>query len=58
MADDAPLTLPKGWRLTVENLVVYQVSGFCGGGSLSLAVGTQKYVYDLKSPQCRVELAR
>ncbi|MBY0510769.1 MAG: prepilin-type N-terminal cleavage/methylation domain-containing protein [Rhodospirillaceae bacterium] len=58
MANDAPLMLPKDWRLTAETPVIYQVSGFCGGGSVSLAVGTQRYVYTLKAPECRVELVR
>lgn len=58
MANDAPLTLPKDWRLTVETPVIYQVSGFCGGGSVSLGIGTQRYTYALKAPDCRVELVR
>ncbi len=58
MADDAPLTLPKDWHLTVEKPVIYQVSGFCAGGLLTLAVGGQRYVYDLKAPECRIALVR
>ena len=56
MAEDAPLDIPKDWKLIVDKPVIYQVSGFCGGGSVTLAVGAQRYIYALKAPDCRIEL--
>jgi len=58
MAEDAPLDLPKDWKLLVDKPVIYQSSGFCAGGSATLAVGTQRYVYELQAPDCRIELRR
>lgn len=57
-ADDEPLALPPNWKLIAEKPVIYQVSGFCSGGVVTLAVGEQRYVYDLKAPECQVGTAR
>jgi prepilin-type N-terminal cleavage/methylation domain-containing protein len=58
MAEDAPLDIPKDWKLLVDQPVIYQASGFCAGGSVTLAVGAQRYVYELQAPDCRIELKR
>jgi prepilin-type N-terminal cleavage/methylation domain-containing protein len=57
-ANDAPLNLPAKWKLVADKPVVYQVSGFCSGGEVTLTVGGQRYVYNLKAPACLVELGK
>jgi len=54
----ARLNLPEDWQVNVKNPIVYQPSGFCGGGSVDLIVGDLRYAYDLKAPTCQVELQR
>jgi len=58
LALDAALNLPEDWRVTVEDPIIYQASGFCGGGKVSLLIGRAQYVYDLKAPTCQAVLAR
>lgn len=55
---DATLTLPDQWHVKVDAPIVYQPSGFCAGGSVTLAIGNLKYVYALKAPECLAELAK
>ena len=52
----ASLTLPEDWRVKVDSPVVFQASGFCSGGSLTLTVGDARYAYDLKAPTCQAKL--
>ena len=56
-AADATLTLPEDWRVTVDSPIIYQASGFCGGGTVNLLIGQLRYIYALKAPTCQVELA-
>ncbi len=51
----ASLTLPADWRVTVDSPIVYQASGFCSGGSLTLIVGDARYAYYLKAPTCQAQ---
>lgn len=53
---EASLNLPEAWSLSVQEPIVYQPSGFCGGGTVNLLVGDIRYVYDLKAPTCLAEL--
>ncbi len=56
-ASDVTLTLPEEWRVTVDSPIIYQASGFCGGGTVNLLIGQLRYAYALKAPTCQVELA-
>ena len=58
MAADATFNLPATWSVNVETPIVYQTSGFCSGGSVTLSIGRLSYIYDLKSPTCQAELAK
>ena len=53
---DAQLTLPDTWSLSVKEPIIYQPSGFCGGGTVDLLIGQVRYVYDLKAPACQAQL--
>ena len=54
----ATLTLPEQWQVTVETPIVYQASGFCGGGTVKLVIGQLRYDYDLKAPTCQAALSQ
>ncbi len=53
---DATLSLPDDWRASIANPIVYQTSGYCGGGAVTLSIGALQYVYELKPPTCQAEL--
>lgn len=52
----AQLKLPEDWRVKIDSPVVYQASGFCSGGSLTVTIGDARYAYDLKAPTCQAQL--
>ncbi len=53
---DASLTLPEEWRAVVTKPIIYNASGFCEGGSVTLMIGQSQYTYDLKAPTCQAHL--
>ena len=56
-ASDATLNLPEDWQVTIDTPIIYQASGFCGGGTVNLLIGQLRYAYALKAPTCQAELA-
>ncbi len=48
--------LPEKWRMTVEKPIVFQSSGYCGGGAVSVTIGEVRYAYDLRAPVCQAQL--
>ena len=44
------LNFPEGWKLKIPEPIFYRASGFCGGGSITLEVGSLKYNLILESP--------
>ena len=57
-SDEAKLNLPENWQIAVPKPIIYQASGFCGGGTVELLIGELKYTYALKSPTCDVVLQK
>ncbi len=57
-AQPATFPLPDTWRVTVEAPIIYQPSGFCDGGKVTLLIGQQRYDYDLKAPTCQPALGQ
>ncbi len=53
---DVSLTLPEDWRAVVDKPIIYNPSGFCEGGSVTLLIGQSSYTYDLKAPTCQAQL--
>jgi len=51
-AIEAELKLPEDWQVSVTTPIVFQPSGFCGGGAVTLMIGEQRYDYQLRAPTC------
>ncbi len=52
----AKVFMPEGWRLEIKEPIYYRGSGYCTGGKVELAVGRQRYTYELSPPLCQVVL--
>ena len=55
-AGQASPKLPEKWRMSVEKPIIFQPSGYCGGGNVSLIVGEMRYAYELRGPTCQAQL--
>ena len=55
-AQPAKIPLPAGWELAAAAPIYFMGSGFCTGGTISVAVGRLQYAYDMKPPHCRAVL--
>lgn len=55
-AGEASPNLPISWRMTVEKPIVFQPSGYCDGGDVSLLIGDMRYTYELRAPTCQAQL--
>lgn len=55
-AAPAKIPLPAGWELVAEAPIYFKGSGFCTGGTISVAVGRLAYAYEMKPPLCRAVL--
>jgi len=49
------LNFPDGWKLKIPQPIFYRASGFCGGGSITLEVGSLEYSFILESPYCQIK---
>jgi prepilin-type N-terminal cleavage/methylation domain-containing protein len=58
MAADADVKIPQNWNLTVNKSIIYQTSGFCSGGTITLKVGETEYDYTLSAPTCHAQLVK
>jgi len=55
-AAPANIPLPAGWELIAAAPIYFKGSGFCTGGTISVAVGYLEYAYEMKPPHCRAVL--
>ncbi|MBV8429171.1 MAG: type II secretion system protein [Hyphomicrobiales bacterium] len=50
-----PVTVPKGWRINVDESVHYRFDGVCGGGKVSIIRGSFEEIYRLVPPLCALK---
>jgi prepilin-type N-terminal cleavage/methylation domain-containing protein len=49
-----PVTLPDGWRITVETPIIYRYDGSCGGGTLHVSAPGAEANYLMNAPLCEL----
>ncbi|MGB8842584.1 MAG: type II secretion system protein [Aliidongia sp.] len=52
--DPYPVTLPAGWRITVEAPITYRYDGTCSGGALHVSAPDAEARYLMKPPLCEL----
>jgi hypothetical protein len=52
----APLHLPDGWTLEINEPIYYRSSGFCTGGTMDLRIGRRSFTYRAAPPFCELSL--
>jgi prepilin-type N-terminal cleavage/methylation domain-containing protein len=53
-SDPYPVTLPAGWRITVEAPITYRYDGTCSGGALHVTAPDAEARYLMKPPLCEL----
>lgn len=56
---NAPISIPRGWRIEAQQPVRYSFNGICSGGKITL-LGPDEFreVFQLRPPLCKPEIAR
>jgi prepilin-type N-terminal cleavage/methylation domain-containing protein len=52
--DPYPVTVPEGWRITVDAPIIYRYDGSCSGGKLHLTAFDVAVDYRMNPPLCEL----